>query len=188
MNYNKDNIKDKKKSSSIIKEMIIIIVLALVIAFVIKGFIIDSRIVPTPSMYPTVHVGDRVLMNRLAYIGDSTPQRGDIVVFTGPEDAGVDGDLLKRVIGLPGDVVEVKNNQVYINNEPYQEDYLAEIPTYEYGPVKVPSGHYFMMGDNRNKSADSHYWQDPFIDESAIKGKVFLLYWPLERLAVISSI
>lgn len=179
--------KDNKRANNV-RDMIIIIILALAIAFAVKNFVLDSMVVPTASMYPTVHIGDRILMNRLSYIGDNPPQRGDIVVFKAPADADVNGDLLKRIIGEPGDLIEVKNSHVYINGDPYEEGYLAETIDYEYGPVTVPEGQYFMLGDNRNLSADSHYWQDPFIPAEDIKGKAFLCYWPLDRIALISII
>ncbi|MGI6360828.1 MAG: signal peptidase I [Bacillota bacterium] len=177
----------KEQRKSFIKEIIVVVLIALAISCFLKFFIMDSRMVPTPSMYPTIHVGDRVLVNKLAYFGDRSPQRGDIVVFVGPADSGVDGDLLKRVLGLPGEKIEVHDKKVYINDQPLTEDYLAEEPYYDFGPVIVPEGYYFMMGDNRNQSADSHYWQDPFISKKDIKGKAFVRYWPFNRISVLEK-
>jgi len=180
--------KPEKKNTgfaAFIKEFVIIVGSALLIAFVLKSFIIDSRIIPTLSMYPTVDAGDRILINKLAYIGDRTPQRGDIVVFEPPAELNTKDDLLKRIIGLPGDIIEVKNSKVYINDEAFHEYYLAEEPNYTYGPVTVPDGCYFMMGDNRNHSLDSHAWSNPFITEDDIKGKSLLIYWPLSNFGAL---
>jgi len=177
--------KKKEGFGAFIKEFVIIVGSALVIAFVLKSFIIDSRIVPTLSMFPTVDAGDRLLINKLAYVGDRTPQRGDVVVFKPPAELNTKDDLCKRVIGLPGDTIEVKNSKVYINGEAFNEYYLAEEPNYTYGPVTVPDGCYFMMGDNRNHSLDSHAWSNPFVPESDIKGKSLLIYWPLDDFGAL---
>ena len=175
--------KAKEKSAwSFIKETVIIIVVALAIAIVLKSFIIDTRIIPTVSMYPTVEAGDRLIMSRLAYIGDKTPQRGDIIVFDAPAEFDSKDDFLKRVIGLPGEMVEIKDGQVFIDGVALEEDYISAPPNYIYGPVTVPEGHYFVLGDNRNQSQDSHAWSFPFVPEEDIKGKALALYWPLSRL------
>ncbi len=173
------------KKSSFIKETLKVFVLALAIAIVLKLFIVDSRVVPTSSMYPTIEEQDRIVLNKLAYLGDSTPQRGDIVVFNPPEELNSPYDLVKRVIGLPGETLEVKDGAVYIDGQALVEDYIFEAPNYTYGPVTIPEDCYFMMGDNRNHSLDSHYWQDPFVHEDEIKGKVVFRYWPLSSLGVL---
>ncbi|MEG1536866.1 MAG: signal peptidase I [Clostridiales bacterium] len=173
------------KKNSFLKDMIVIFLSALVIAMVLKLFIVDSRVVPTGSMYPTIEMQDRVILNKLAYIGEKIPQRGDIVVFTAPAEMNSRFDFVKRVIGLPGETLEIKDNAVYINGEALVEDYIYEAPLYTYGPVTVPEDCYFMMGDNRNSSLDSHYWQDPFINEKAIKGKVVCRYWPISQIGVL---
>ena len=167
---------------SLIKETVIIVIVALAIATVLKAFIIDTRIIPTVSMYPTVEAGDRLIMSRLAYLGNKTPQRGDIIVFDAPAEFDSKDDFLKRVIGLPGETVEIKEGQVFINEISLEEDYISAPPNYTYGPVTVPEDHYFVLGDNRNQSQDSHAWSFPFVPEDDIKGKALALYWPLSRL------
>ena len=175
-----------RTTGSRVKDFIIVIVCALAIAFLIKGFLIDSRIIPSASMEPTIEEGDRVLMWRLAYAFGGEPERGDIVVFSAPEELNEKSDLIKRVIGLPGETVEIKNGAVYIDGEMLAEDeYQHDTPHYDYGPVTVPEDCYFMLGDNRNNSIDSHEWQDPFISIDDIKGQAFFRYWPLSRLGGI---
>ncbi len=178
--------KKRRTTGSAIKDLLIIIVCAALIAVGVKSFLIDSRIVPSSSMYPTIEVGDRVLLWRLAYAFGGEPERGDIVVFTAPDDLEEDSDLIKRVIGLPGETVEIKNGTVYIDGEPLDETaYQHAVPEYEYGPVTVPEDCYFMLGDNRNRSVDSHEWEDPFISIDDIKGEAVFRYWPLSRMGGI---
>ena len=175
--------KKQRTSGSWLKELVIIFVCALAIALVVKSFLIDSRIVPSSSMYPTIEVGDRVLMWRLAYAFGGEPERGDIVVFEAPEELNESSDLIKRIIGLPGETIEIKNGAVYIDGEILDEaDYQHAVPQYEYGPVTIPEDCYFMLGDNRNKSIDSHEWDSPFIPIDDIKGKAIFRYWPISRM------
>lgn len=131
------------------------------------------------SMLPTLQDGEFVLVNRLAY-HFGTPQRGDIVVFHYPPDPKQ--DLIKRVIGLPGDTVSVQNGVVRVNNELLNEPYIAQPPRYT-GSWVVPAGHLFVLGDNRNDSSDSHSWgMLPFEN---IVGKAVLIYWPFQNLQLI---
>ena len=170
------------------KEFLQILLLSIVIAVAVKAFIIDSRTIPSASMYPTIHVGDRVLVNRLTYrFGDI--QTGDIIVFSPPKalaELNITSDLIKRVIGTPGDTVEIRRNEgVYVNGLALTEPYAAALPLYNYGPVTVPEDKLFVLGDNRNDSADSHQWSDPFLPLGNVKGKAFFLYWPASRLGVL---
>jgi len=131
------------------------------------------------SMLPTLHNGEFVLVNRLAYRFDA-PQRGDIVVFHYPPDP--QQDLIKRVIGLPGDTVHVQGGTVWVNDEPLDEPYIAQPPLYS-GTWVVPPGNLFVLGDNRNDSSDSHSWgMLPFEN---IVGKAVLIYWPFQNLQLI---
>ncbi len=172
----------QSKVKSWIKEFVIILLCAVALAAVIKTFLVDSRSIPTPSMVPTIEEGDRIVLWRLAYAFNGAPERGDIIVFTPPAELNLKYDLIKRVIGLPGETVEIKDGYVYIDGEPLEENYLNAQPNYTYGPVTVPEESYFVMGDNRNNSADSHEWINPFLSEDAIKGKAVFTYWPLSRI------
>lgn len=161
----------------IIKEVfswIIIFAIAYIIALLIDRFIIFKVEVPSGSMESTIMTGDRVVTFRLSYLFND-PKRGDIVVFPYPDDEEV--DYIKRIIGLPGDKIEIKEGVLYINEEPYEEDYLNE-PMVEgdFGPVIVPEESYFMMGDNRNTSRDARAWKNKFVELDKIKGKAIFKY------------
>jgi signal peptidase I len=136
-------------------------------------------------MYPAIYPTDKVILSKLSYIGDMTPERGDIIVFKPPAESSEKSDFLKRVIGLPGEIVEIKDGYVYIDGKPLEEDYLASNPEYYMEPVIVPEGSYFVLGDNRNRSWDSHEWQNKFVPMSDIKGKAVYRYWPIDRFGSI---
>ena len=169
---------DKKKE---ILDWLKVILAAVAISFILNNFVIVNAQVPTGSMENTVMTHDRVFAFRLSYLFEN-PERGDIVVFPLPDDESQ--NYLKRIIGLPGDTVEIKDGKVYINNseEPLQEDYLKEKPTGDYGPYNVPENSYFMLGDNRNISLDSRYWEHTFVKKNKIMGKVILRYYPSIKL------
>lgn len=169
---------DKKKS--IIKEVMdyaILLVIAFLIAFGFNRFVIANAEVPTGSMEPIVMPGDRIFVNRLAYVW-SDPQRGDIVMFKYPDDESE--DYLKRIIGLPGETVTIKDGLVYINDSkvPLKEPYLNDPPEGDYGPYEVPEGCYFMLGDNRNISKDAREWTNKYVKREKIVGKAFFRYYP----------
>lgn len=165
-------------------EWVVIIAVAFVLSLVIRNFVIDTRIVPTGSMLPTIQLQDRLIVDRIFYKFD-TFKRGDILVFEAPESAMEDLDLVKRLIGLPGEKVEIKNGKVFINDRPLYEPYIRETPDYEYGPVTVPPNSYFMLGDNRRESKDSHIWG--FLPEDKILGRVLVRYWPLDKIGRLTA-
>lgn len=172
------------KFLNILKEWGIIIISAVLLAFVIQTFVFDTRIVPTLSMYPTIEGKDRLINSKLSYVfGDVS--RGDIIVFKAPACTDYKDDLVKRVIALPGETFEVKDGAVFINDDRLSEPYLKVAPTYTYAKVTVPDKCYIVLGDNRNSSADSHRWSDPFLPEENIIGKAVLRYWPLSRFGNI---
>ncbi len=133
------------------------------------------------SMVPTLQGGEFILVYRLAYRFGRQPQRGDIVVFR-PQNNGLGGDYIKRVVGLPGDEVLIQNGTVYINNQPLYEPYILERPRYN-GYWKVPPGHIFVLGDNRNHSTDSHILGP--IPMTRVLGKAVVVYWPPSRVRVL---
>jgi signal peptidase I len=132
-------------------------------------------------MQPTLYESDRVLVNRLAY-SLSVPARRDVIVFDPPVSNAAE-PYIKRIIGLPGDVVRVANGQVYVNNLPLQETYIAAPPSYD-GFWIVPPGHVFVLGDNRNNSYDSHYWG--VVAQASIIGKAEFVYWPPAHLKMLN--
>lgn len=158
---------------------------ALVIALVIKTFLLQAFFIPSSSMVSTLNVGDRVLVNKVSYRVHDV-NRGDIIVFerpAGEADGGIT-DLIKRVVGLPGDTVEGQNGQVLVNGQPLAEPYLDEgVVTTDFPPTEVPEGHLFMMGDNRGDSRDSRFFGP--IDESTIVGRAFFRVWPLGDISTL---
>lgn len=156
-----------------------VIVGALVIALVVKVFLIQAFYIPSESMVPTLMVGDRVLVNKLD-ADVSSIDRGDVIVFDRPGGAGADGisELIKRVIALPGETVAAEDGRVTIDGEVIDEDYLPdEVTTGTFGPETVPSGHVWVMGDNRGFSDDSRRFK--FIPEEDIVGTAFVIIWPI---------
>lgn len=168
----------KKLRQKEIIEWVEVIVAAIVIAFAINRFILVNAVVPTASMETTIMAGDRMYGNRLAYVKED-PQRGDIVIFKAPDD---ESQLyVKRVIGLPGDSVNIVDGLVYLNgsNEPLDESsYLQVVPMGSFGPYEVPEGAYFVMGDNRNNSLDARYWTNTYLYKEKILGKAWFRYYP----------
>jgi signal peptidase I len=168
--------KDVKKE---ILEWIKAIAFALILALAIRGYVFEPMIVPTGSMIHTIEIGDRILVNKYVY-RFREPQRGDIVVFKFPDDPRQ--TFVKRLIGVGGDVIEIRNGTLYRNNVPVNEPYLKEPMLGNFGPYRVPEGHFFMMGDNRNNSKDSRFWENKFVPRRLIVGKATYRIWPLNRV------
>ena len=164
-------------------EWVAIIAGALVVAFVVKTFLVQAFYIPSGSMLPTLQEQDRVLVNKLSYDLHDV-HRGDIVVFKGPEQAkGQVKDLIKRVIGLPGDTVEAHDGQIFINGQTLREPYLGPgITTGPLEPQHIAPHHYWVMGDNRGNSKDSRFFGA--IDKSLIIGRAFVRVWPVGRFHV----
>lgn len=172
-----------REVTDFIKETLSIIVVAFILAMILRAFVIEGRIIPSGSMLPTIQLQDRVMVNKFVY-RFKEPQRGDIVVFDPPEALHSKQDYIKRVIGLPGETVEMKNGRVYVDNRVLVEPYLSEPLNYEYGPVKVPEDSLLVLGDNRNESFDSHRW-NAWLTQDRLKGKAFLIYWPLDQIGLM---
>lgn len=162
--------------------------LSLVFAFGIRTLVADSRYVSSGSMLPTLEVNDHLMVDKLSYHW-SNPQRGDIVVFSPTETLKrqhFKDSFIKRLIGLPGEKVEIKAGQVYVNNQLLPEKYINEKLANQWGPVTVPLNSYLMMGDNRDNSYDGRYWG--FVPRENIIGKAFVRFWsPDYRLGTIDS-
>ena len=185
--------KAKKKKSGL-RENIEAIVIAVVLALFIRTFVVQAFKIPSGSMKETLQIGDHILVNKFIYgvkipIAGATlipikkPQHDDIVVFKYPENPKL--DFIKRVVGVEGDVIEIRDKRLYVNHEPYDREYAVFKDSYvfqggfnkrdNFGPVTVAKNSLFVMGDNRDNSKDSRFWG--FVNLKAVKGKAFMIYW-----------
>jgi signal peptidase I len=170
-----------------VAEAAIIILVALVGTLLLRTFVVQPFFIPSGSMEPTLQIGDRILVDKLSYHLHSI-DRGDIIVFKTPPAENCGGppvnDLVKRVIGLPGDHISSKGNTVYINGKPLAQPWLPKgtILGAAINPTVVPQNSYYVMGDNRDASCDSRYWGS--VPRSLIVGKVVALVWPLSRFHI----
>ncbi len=184
----------QKSGKSVIRENIEAIIIAVILALFIRTFVVQAFKIPSGSMLPTLQIGDHLLVSKFIYgvkipmteivlIPWKNPKHDDIVVFQFPKDPSI--DYIKRVVGVAGDTVEIKNKQLYINGEAITRDY-AQFTDNDImkatagsrdnmGPVKVPEGNIFVMGDNRDNSFDSRFWG--FVNLDDVLGKAFILYW-----------
>jgi len=181
-----------KKSN--LRENIEAILIAVLLALFIRTFVVQAFKIPSGSMKETLQIGDHILVNKFIYgvklpfiqktiIPVTQPEREDIIVFKYPENPKL--DFIKRVIGVSGDVIEVRNKQLYVNNKPMDRPYAIHVDPYvmpplyskrdNFGPVTVPENSLFVMGDNRDNSKDSRFWG--FVNLRAVKGKAFMIYW-----------
>jgi signal peptidase I len=184
-------VKDKKR---IVKEYAEAIITALVLALIIRAYVIQAFKIPSGSMIPTLLIGDHILVSKFIYgtvipfsdrrvLVFKKPERGDIIVFKYPEN--LKKDFIKRVIGTEGDVIEERNKTVYVNKKALIEPYVQHSdsiirpggndPRDNFGPLVVPKNKFFVMGDNRDQSYDSRYWG--FVDFKEIMGKALIIYW-----------
>jgi signal peptidase I len=187
-----------KNKKSIVREYTQAIIIAIIIAFFIRTFFVQAFKIPSGSMIPTLQIGDWLLVNKVIYgikipvlrktlIPFTEPKRGDVVVFVYPMDRSK--DFIKRVIGVGGDIIEIKNKKIYINGTAFNDTHgiytdslilpRSMQPRDNFGPVKVPAGHIFAMGDNRDNSYDSRFWG--FVNLDDVVGKAFIIYWSWNR-------
>ena len=192
----KDEAMPKRKH--IVREYAESIVIAIILALIIRTFIVQAFKIPSGSMEDTLAVGDHILVNKFIYgtkipFTDSRilkirdPKRGDVIVFEYPEDPSK--DFIKRIVGTPGDVVQVRDKKVYINNQPYENPHevhkekeiipQAQNPRDNTKLITVPPDAYFVMGDNRDRSYDSRFWG--FVKDEKIKGLAFIKYWSWDK-------
>jgi signal peptidase I len=172
-----ENFKKKHPILAEILDWVKIIVSAAVIAWLCNHILIMNTVVPSGSMEDTIPKPSRIISSRISY-WFSDPERGDVILFDPPD--GSEYCYVKRIIGLPGETVEIRDGLVYINgsDEPLDEPYVKGTPTGDFGPYEVPEDSYFVMGDNRNNSTDSRYWHTPYVSRKAIYAKAIFGYWP----------
>ncbi|WP_338031083.1 signal peptidase I [Desulfonema limicola] len=190
--------KENPSKKSALRENIEAILVAIILAMFIRTFVIQAFKIPSGSMKETLQIGDHILVNKFIFgikmpftmktlVSIKDPERGDIIVFKFPEDP--DKDFIKRVIGVAGDVIEIKDKQVYVNNEPvnYKQAVFKDSriipgdvqPRDNFGPKTIPPDCLFVMGDNRDQSYDSRFWGVVNLD--AVKGKAFIIYWSWDK-------
>ncbi|HBT78727.1 MAG: signal peptidase I [Selenomonas sp.] len=165
-----------------VKDWVISILVAVVLAFLIRQFVVELYIVDGPSMRPTLQSQERLVVNKFLY-SFRAPQRNEIIVFQYPMDKS--RDFIKRVIATPGDTIEIKDHKVYVNDQMLTEDYILEPTLSEYPKATVPPNTLFVMGDNRNNSEDSRFADVGFVPYSLIKGKACLVFWPLGQFKTL---
>jgi signal peptidase I len=187
----------ERRSNRWIVELVVVIVVAVVVAFLLRTYVVATYSIPSGSMEPTLQVGDRIVVDKLSYDLHGV-DRGNIIVFSTPPKEDCAGppvaDLVKRVIGLPGETISLSGGRVYINGHVLDEPWLpAAVRTETYpgpsqqpyalhSPYRIPQGDVYVMGDNRTFSCDSRYWGP--VAESTIVGKVDLRIWPLSRIGL----
>ncbi len=171
-----------EKEENPLVELVKTLVSAGILAIGIRSCVAEARFIPSESMLPTLEIDDRLIIEKISF-HFRKPKRGDVVVFS-PTDALKEQNykeaFIKRVIGIPGDVVKVENGTVFVNNQKLTEEYIYEPPNYQYPPVTVPKGQYFVLGDNRNNSLDSHHWG--FVPLENLIGRAAVRFWPPDRL------
>ncbi len=190
-------LEDKKevRRAGVFREYLEALIIAIIIALFIRTFVIQAFKIPSGSMEPTLLIGDHIFVNKFIYgfrvpflkkrvLTFTKPKRGDIIVFIFPEDRSK--DFIKRVVGVEGDVIEVRNKVLYVNGVPQDEPYVQHvddgviIPQRDnFGPYRVPPGKLFVMGDNRDRSYDSRFWK--CVDVSDVLGKAFIIYFSIKN-------
>jgi len=173
-----------RNMAKLIWETVQIVVIAFVLSLFIRTYVVEARYVPSESMLPTIELNDRLMFDKVFFKVNGI-KRGDAIMFEPPPASHFTTDLIKRVIGLPGETVEIKDGRVWIDGEPLDEPYIAEDPNYTYGPVTVPEDSLFVLGDNRNNSNDSHYWG--FVPLASVKGRVLFRFFPLQHFGLLNG-
>ncbi|WP_027417724.1 signal peptidase I [Aneurinibacillus terranovensis] len=163
-----------------LKDWVPVLVLALILSVTIRHYVGEAVVVPSASMVPTININDRLAVDK--WINPDQLKDGDIVVFYPPLKGKENERFIKRLIGVGGDVIQIKNHALYRNGKKVDEPYIKEPMNYQYGPVTVPKGKFFFLGDNRNESYDSHMWPTPFVDKDKICGKAVFKFYPFSEM------
>jgi signal peptidase I len=190
MTSQNSDVKEATGSSRVwrgLRENFSLLAIALCLALLIRTFVAEPRYIPSDSMLPTLHIGDRLVVEKISYLFQP-PKFGDIVVFQPPEELqsrgySKDQAFIKRVIAKPGEIITIVDGKVYINGQAVQENYIAEPVDQPFPPVQVPKDEFFVMGDNRNDSNDSRYWG--FLPAKNIIGRAVFRFWPLDRIGLV---
>lgn len=173
-----------KNTNRFIIEVIEVVVLAFAVSWVLHTFVLEARYVPSASMLPTIQLQDRLIIDKFFYKHFGSINRDDIIVFHATPAIHTTDDLVKRVIALPGDTIQISAHRVLINGKQVNEPFIMNTTVGDYGPVTVPEDSLFVMGDNRSNSDDSRDWG--FLPISNVVGKVILRYWPINTFGPLS--
>lgn len=171
--------KEEKSWQDNLSDWLISIIIAVVLAFAIRTFIVEPYLVSGPSMMNTLQDRERLIVNKFIYY-TTEPKKGEIIVFKYPSDTT--RDFIKRVIATGGDTIEIKDGKVFVNGEQLKEGYIKEPFHTNYRKAVVPQGHIFVMGDNRNNSEDSRFSDVGFVPLELVKGKASVIFWPLGQM------
>ena len=176
----KDLKKDiKKRKKSMIRELLETVISAGIIAFIIITFIGQVTVVRGASMEPTLHDRERLIANKISYRFES-PERNEIIIFKPP--IGIKRNYIKRIIGIPGDKIEIVNGKIYVNDQVLEEPYVKHRSYENMPPTIVPADSFFVLGDNRPNSSDSRYWG--FVPRKNVVGKAWVVFWPLNKIRI----
>ena len=178
------NSESQKSTIRFLFELVEIVVIAFALSWVLRSFVIEARKVPSGSMLPTIQLEDRVIVDKFFFKNFDHISPGDIIVFHPPASAHATEDYIKRVVGLAGDKLEIRNQTTYINNQPLYEPYVVYQSKNDYGPIVIPADSVFVMGDNRNNSADSREWG--FLPTKNITGRTLFRYWPMDQIGALA--
>ncbi|OLN25414.1 signal peptidase I [Desulfosporosinus metallidurans] len=179
-----EDFKSPKSKSKFLLELIEIVLIAFALSWILRTYVVEARKIPTPSMVPTIQIDDRVIVDKFFFKHLDHIRAGDIIVFHPPPKAHATEDFIKRVVGIAGDKVEIRNHTTYINNNPLYEPYVVDKSKDDFGPIVVPADSVFVMGDNRNNSADSRMWG--FLPTKNITGRSLVRYWPIDQFGPLA--
>jgi len=173
-----------KSTMRFLFELVKIVLIALAFSWVLRSYVVEPRKIPSGSMLPTIQLQDRVLVDKFFFKYFDHISPGDIIVFHPPPSANTKDDYIKRVVGIAGDKLEIRNHTTYVNDQPLYEPYVVDKSKDDYGPIVIPVDSVFVMGDNRNNSVDSRKWG--VLPTKNITGRTILRYWPMDQIGALA--
>ena len=178
------DLESPKSTGRFLFELLEIVLIAFALSWVLRTYVVEARKIPTGSMLPTIQLDDRVIVDKFFFKRFDHISPGDIIVFHPPPSAHATEDFIKRVVGLPGYKIEIRNHTTYVNGQPLYEPYVVDQSKNDFAQIVVPKDSVFVMGDNRNNSADSREWG--FLPMQNITGRTLFRYWPLDHIGALA--
>ena len=178
------DLESPKSTMRFLFELVEIVLIAFALSWVLRTYVIEARKVPTGSMLPTIQLEDRVIVDKFFFKHFDHISPGDIIVFHPPASAHATEDFIKRVVGLAGDKLEIRNHTTYINDQPIYEPYVLDKSKNDFGPIDIPVDTVCVMGDNPNNSADSR--EGGFLPTQNITGRTLFRYWPMDQIGALA--